>query len=58
MMVLHPDVAAKAQREIDGIIGSNPDRLPTLEDRNNMPYLECLVKEMYWWVHISARSPA
>ena len=45
MMARHPEVAAKAQEEIDRVIGS--DRLPTLEDRKNLPYLECVIKEMY-----------
>lgn len=47
MMVYHPEVAVKAQREIDSIIGSDPERLPTIEDRNNLPYLECMLKELY-----------
>lgn len=47
IMVLHPDVATKAQEEIDNIIGSDPERLPTFEDRNNLPYLDCVLKEVY-----------
>lgn len=47
MMVLHPEVAVKAQKEIDNIIGSKPERLPTREDRDNLPYLECVLKELY-----------
>ena len=44
-MVLHPEVYAKVQEEIDRVVG--PDRLPTFEDRPLMPYFECVVKECY-----------
>ena len=45
MMVQHPDVAKRAQEEIDSIIGR--DRLPTSEDRKRLPYIECILKEVY-----------
>ena len=35
-MMAHPAVLAKAQKEIDTVVGS--DRLPTLEDRPSLPY--------------------
>jgi hypothetical protein len=44
-MILHPDVFAKAQAEIDGVVGS--ERLPDFHDRNSLPYVECVVKEVY-----------
>jgi cytochrome P450 len=44
-MILHPDVFAKAQAEIDGVVGS--DRLPDFQDRNSLPYVESVVKEVY-----------
>jgi len=34
----YPEILAKAQREIDIIVGS--DRLPTFEDRPSLPYGE------------------
>ncbi|KAF8999670.1 cytochrome P450 [Cyathus striatus] len=43
-MVLFPSIQAKAQAEIDAVIGS--ERLPTLEDRPKLPYVEAL----YWEV--------
>ncbi|EPS99958.1 hypothetical protein FOMPIDRAFT_1123474 [Fomitopsis schrenkii] len=46
-MVLHPNVLKTAQEEIDRAVGS--DRLPTLEDRPNLPYIECILKETYRW---------
>ncbi|TCD68842.1 hypothetical protein EIP91_009556 [Steccherinum ochraceum] len=44
-MTLFPDAQRKAQEEIDAVIG--PDRLPTLEDRPNLPYVDALVKEVF-----------
>ncbi|KAF8064213.1 cytochrome P450 [Lyophyllum atratum] len=46
-MVRHPDVYLKAQGEIDRIIGH--ERLPTLNDRGSLPYLECVLKEVLRW---------
>lgn len=46
-MVLHPEVYRKAQAEIDRVVGS--ERLPELEDRPSLPYLECVLKEVYRW---------
>ncbi|THV05395.1 cytochrome P450 [Dendrothele bispora CBS 962.96] len=46
-MTLYPEVAKKAQAEIDAVVGS--DRLPTLADRSYLPYIEALVKEVFRW---------
>jgi Cytochrome P450 len=43
-MVLYPDVQRKAQRELDEVIGA--DELPTFEDRERLPYLNALCKEI------------
>ena len=40
-MMTHPEVLAKAQQEIDEVVGS--DRLPTLDDRRFLPYRSWLV---------------
>ncbi|KAL5525100.1 hypothetical protein ACEPAF_8969 [Sanghuangporus sanghuang] len=45
MMACHPEVVKRAQAEIDQVIGT--DRLPTHDDRPNLPYLECILKEIY-----------
>ncbi|KAL6973453.1 hypothetical protein U1Q18_027637 [Sarracenia purpurea var. burkii] len=42
-MVLHPDIQAKAQSEIDSIVGK--DRLVSDSDLPNLPYLLAIVKE-------------
>ncbi|KAF8594593.1 cytochrome P450 [Ceratobasidium sp. AG-I] len=47
-MVLYPDVQAKAQAEIDTILSNS--RLPEMRDRESMPYVCCIVKEVLrWW---------
>lgn len=45
VMSLYPDVQKKAQDEIDSVIGN--DRLPRFEDRDNLPYVDALVKEVF-----------
>lgn len=44
-MVLNPDVYAKAQAEMDCVVGVK--RLPTLEYRDRLPYLSCVLKETF-----------
>ncbi|KAH7161080.1 cytochrome P450 [Dactylonectria macrodidyma] len=46
-MVLFPDVQARAQKEIDAVIGI--DRLPTWDDRANLPYIRGVVEETLRW---------
>ncbi|KAF5393735.1 hypothetical protein D9757_000328 [Collybiopsis confluens] len=46
-MVLHPGVVRKAQAEIDAVVGN--DRLPTFADREHLPYINALVKEVFRW---------
>ena len=47
MMARHPEIVKRAQAEIDRVVGT--DRLPSIEDRPNMPYLECIMKEVFRW---------
>ena len=46
-MVLNPHVQARARQEIDAVIGT--DRLPTIADRKDLPYIGALVKEILRW---------
>jgi cytochrome P450 len=46
-MILFPDAQRKAQEEIDRVIGG--DRLPTFDDRDNLPYINAIVKEILRW---------
>ncbi|KXG50521.1 Cytochrome P450 [Penicillium griseofulvum] len=46
-MALFPEVQRKAQEEIDTVLGTN--RLPQFQDRDNLPYINALVKEVLRW---------
>ena len=54
-MVLHPEVYQRARAEIDRVVG--PERLPDFEDREHLPYLECVVKEVFRYAHAHAPYP-
>lgn len=42
-MMLHPHIQAKAQEEIDRVVGS--DRMPSWEDWDDLPYIRAVMKE-------------
>lgn len=42
-MSLHPQILKTAQEEMDSVVGR--ERLPRVDDREGLPYLEGLVKE-------------
>lgn len=44
-MTLHPDVVKRAQDEIDHVVGNA--RLPDLDDRGSLPYVESVLTEVY-----------
>jgi cytochrome P450 len=46
-MTLFPEVMKKGQAEIDTIIGN--DRLPDFSDRENLPYIDAMAKEVFRW---------
>ncbi|RPD67493.1 cytochrome P450 [Lentinus tigrinus ALCF2SS1-7] len=46
-MLLFPDAMRKAQAELDAVVGR--DRLPSFEDRKDLPYIRALVKEVLRW---------
>ncbi|KAJ5356014.1 Cytochrome P450 E-class group I [Penicillium concentricum] len=45
-MALFPDAQRQAQAELDRVVGS---RLPTIDDRPNLPYVDALMKEVMRW---------
>jgi hypothetical protein len=48
VMIKFKHVQRKAQEEIDRVVGK--DRLPNFEDREKLPYINALVKEITrWW---------
>ena len=46
-MVLNPGAMRKAQEELDRVVGR--DRLPDFSDRENLPYIDAVVKEVLRW---------
>ena len=38
-----PEVQGRAQRELEEVVGR--DRVPTFNDRPNLPYIEAIVRE-------------
>jgi hypothetical protein len=50
MMIIHPEIQRRAQAELDAVVG--PHRLPTLQDRVDLPYLGAIQKEIYRWAAI------
>lgn len=46
-MTLFPDIQKRAQAEVDSVLGTG--RLPTLRDRDNLPYIDAVVKELLRW---------
>lgn len=46
-MAVNPEIQKKAQREIDQLLGG--ERLPTLADQDDLPYISALIKEVYRW---------
>ena len=47
LMVHHPEVLAKAQAQIDEVVGLN--RLPSFDDRAKLPYTDYILKEVLRW---------
>jgi cytochrome P450 len=47
MMQFHPEIQRKAQEELDRVVGR--DRLPAFSDKENLPYLNAMYKEIMRW---------
>ena len=45
-MAMNPSVQKKAQADIDRVA---PNRLPTLDDYDSLPYIRALIKEVIRW---------
>lgn len=44
-MTIHQDVYGKAQQTVDEVVGN--DRLPNFSDREELPYVDAILKEVY-----------
>jgi hypothetical protein len=49
-MLVYPDVQVQAQAEVDRVLGK--DRLPELDDRKNLPYIEGVMNECLRWLPV------
>ena len=50
-MYLHPEVQERACKELDAVVGSG--RLPVFADRENLPYVNAIVKETLRWHNVA-----
>ena len=46
-MLQYPEVAKRAQAEIDQVVGSH--RMPNHNDRESLPYIDAILKECLRW---------
>lgn len=46
-MVQNPSLQKKAQAAVDEVVGH--DRLPEFSDRDSIPYIDAIVKEVLRW---------
>ncbi|KAF3902278.1 hypothetical protein ABW20_dc0107053 [Dactylellina cionopaga] len=51
-MSIFPEVQKKAQEELDRVVGTG--RLPSFQDRANLPYLDAVLKETVRWLPIAS----
>jgi cytochrome P450 len=54
-ILLHPEVQAKAQAEIDRVVGK--DRLPAFHDRQALPYVDAILRETLRWQPVFPLGP-
>lgn len=50
-MVHHLECLKRAQQEIDAVVGT--ERFPTIDDREQLPYMTCMVHETFRYVSVS-----
>lgn len=47
-MLIRPDIQKRGQEEVDRVVGQ--DRLPTMEDYDQLPFIRCCIKETLRWM--------
>ena len=50
-LATNPDIQKKAQVELDVVVG--PDRLPTFDDYQLLPYFSAVIKEVLRWGQVA-----
>lgn len=45
----YPDWVIRARAQLDEVCGSNAERLPSWEDKDRLPYISAVVKEVFRW---------
>ncbi|KIJ64047.1 hypothetical protein HYDPIDRAFT_112573 [Hydnomerulius pinastri MD-312] len=55
LMALHPEVQARAQAEIDSVVGT--ERLPDFHDQPSLPYVEAIIRETMRWNPVTPVLP-
>ncbi|KAJ9645017.1 hypothetical protein H2204_001479 [Knufia peltigerae] len=50
-LLLHPEILKNAREQVDEVVGT--DRLPTFDDRDQLPYIEYLIQETTRWYPLS-----
>ncbi|XP_004580094.2 cytochrome P450 2C2 isoform X2 [Ochotona princeps] len=50
LLMKHPEVTAKAQEEIERVIGRH--RIPSMQDRSHMPYMDAVVHEIQRYINL------
>jgi cytochrome P450 len=51
ILINHPEVQTKAQEELLRVVG--PNRLPTFDDAENLPYLNAVISECFRFKHFA-----
>ena len=51
MMAKYPEVVTMAQAEIDSV--TKQERLPTIDDRESIPIIDCIMREVFRCVYFS-----
>lgn len=54
--IIYPETVKKAREEIDRVVGL--DRLPTFTERESLPYVDAMVKELFRWNPAAPLSPS
>ena len=48
---MQPDIQKRAREELDVVVG--PDRLPTFEDYDELPYVQAIIMECARWLPVT-----